>query len=79
MLCKICHKNETDNTSGICWACIHKYAVCYTHTITKPKHKKNSAWTGTTIPTWIFNLPRVRNKVKDLGDIVKKVKINICK
>ena len=21
MLCKICHKNEADNTSGICWEC----------------------------------------------------------
>ena len=25
MLCKICHKNETDNTSGICWECMNKY------------------------------------------------------
>jgi anti-sigma28 factor (negative regulator of flagellin synthesis) len=22
MLCKICNKNETDNTSGICWQCV---------------------------------------------------------
>jgi hypothetical protein len=22
MLCKICSKNETDNTSGICWQCV---------------------------------------------------------
>ena len=21
MICKICHKNETDNTSGFCWKC----------------------------------------------------------
>jgi hypothetical protein len=21
MICKICHKNETDSTSGICWEC----------------------------------------------------------
>ena len=23
MTCKICHNNETDNTSGICDECIH--------------------------------------------------------
>jgi hypothetical protein len=22
MTCKLCHKNETDNTSGICWECV---------------------------------------------------------
>jgi hypothetical protein len=22
MLCKICNKNEIDNTSGICWQCV---------------------------------------------------------
>ncbi|MDD5639037.1 MAG: hypothetical protein PHO28_03995 [Candidatus Pacebacteria bacterium] len=25
MKCKICHTNETDNTSGICWECMNKY------------------------------------------------------
>ena len=25
MLCKICHQNETDNTSGICWECMWKF------------------------------------------------------
>ena len=24
MKCKICYKNETDNTSGICWECLGK-------------------------------------------------------
>lgn len=24
MICKICHLNETDSTSGICWECINK-------------------------------------------------------
>ena len=24
MICKICHKNETDNTSGICVECFNK-------------------------------------------------------
>ena len=24
MLCKICQKNETENTSGICWECFNK-------------------------------------------------------
>jgi hypothetical protein len=30
MLCKICHKNKTDSTSGICWECcsiIERYLV----------------------------------------------------
>jgi hypothetical protein len=59
MLCKNCHKNETDNTSGICWKCIHKYAICYTRSIYRPKRKNRfSAWVGTTIPTWLLNLPK---------------------
>ena len=24
IICKICHKNETDSTSGICWKCCNK-------------------------------------------------------
>ena len=24
MTCKLCNKNETDNTSGICWECSGK-------------------------------------------------------
>jgi hypothetical protein len=37
MLCKICHKNETDSTSGICWECLNKiysqkhFGYCLTH------------------------------------------------
>jgi len=27
MKCKICHQNETDNTSGICWECMNKENV----------------------------------------------------
>jgi predicted amidophosphoribosyltransferase len=29
MLCKICNKNETDNTSGICWECINKSSISF--------------------------------------------------
>jgi hypothetical protein len=25
MICKICHTNETNNTSGICWECMNKW------------------------------------------------------
>jgi hypothetical protein len=30
MKCKICHKNETDSSSGICWECcsvVERYLV----------------------------------------------------
>lgn len=27
MICKICHKNETDSTSGICWECSNKIHI----------------------------------------------------
>lgn len=27
MLCKLCHKIETDNTSGICWLCSNKQII----------------------------------------------------
>ena len=25
IICKICHKNKTDSTSGICWECFSKW------------------------------------------------------
>jgi len=31
-ICKICHINETDNTSGICWECMGKYDLIYLST-----------------------------------------------
>ncbi len=27
MICKICHINETDSTSGICWECLQKWTL----------------------------------------------------
>jgi tRNA(Leu) C34 or U34 (ribose-2'-O)-methylase TrmL len=33
MLCKICHKNETDSTSGICWECCSIYKPNYEQNI----------------------------------------------
>lgn len=27
MKCKICHYQETDSTSGICWECVGKFEI----------------------------------------------------
>lgn len=54
MFCKLCHKNETDNTSGICWECINKP---YVIKIIKHKQKSElSGWEGRTCPSWLLKL-----------------------
>jgi len=53
MKCKICHQNETNSTSGICWECCSKRYV-----IRIIKHKKGvlSGKEGRTCPNWLLKL-----------------------
>ena len=32
MTCKICHTNEIDSTSGVCWECMGKWDMIYLYT-----------------------------------------------
>jgi hypothetical protein len=54
MKCKICHKNETNSTSGICWKCLNEkhhqkfFGYC-------PEHGRWESDTGGDCPVCEYN------------------------
>jgi len=60
MICKICHLNKTDSTSGICWRCLSEN---YVYKIIKHKTKNNHPYYLSSI--WV--------QYEELQNLLKKI------